>query len=156
MTDAVFNNILQIGVVVHSVDNTVEKYHNLLGLEDWNINYVDTETGKGRNFKNRGRLIKRKAKIAWTKIGNVELELIEPQDEESEHAGFLRENGQGIHHVMFATNDYDATLNHMLGKGHQAVSEGEYQGNRFHVFDTMKDLGLLCEIAEGETLEPDN
>ena len=155
MTDAVFNNILQIGVVVHSVDNTVEKYRSLLGLQDWHINFVDSEKGIGRNFKNRGLDIKRKTKIAWIKIGNVELELIEPQDEESDHAAFLREHGQGIHHVMFASNDYDATLSHMLGKGYQAVSEGELQSGRIHVFDTLEDLGLLCEIAEGETLVPD-
>lgn len=155
MTDAVFNNILQIGVVVYSVDNTVEKYRSLLGLQDWHINFVDSEKGIGRNFKNRGQDIKRKTKIAWIKIGNVELELIEPQDEESDHAVFLRERGQGIHHVMFASNDYDATLSHMLSKGYQAVSEGELQGGHIHVFDTLEDLGLLCEIAEGETLVPD-
>ena len=155
MTNAVFNNILQIGVVVHSVDDTVEKYRTLLGLQDWHINFVDTEKGIGRNFKNRGRDIKRKTKIAWIKIGNVELELIEPQDEESDHAEFLREHGPGIHHVMFGNNDYDATLSHMLSQGYQVVSEGELQGARIHVFDTLEDLGLLCEIAEGETLEPD-
>ena len=155
MEQAVFNNIVQIGIVVNSVDDTVEKYRRILGIENWHVNIIDSEEERGQNFKNRGKPIRRRTKIAWTKVGHVELELIEPQDEDSDHAEFLRDHGPGIHHVMFSTPDYDGTLQHMLDHGYQAVSEREVQGSRVHVFDTMADLGLLCEIAEAETLEPD-
>jgi len=155
VTEKIFDNILQIGIVVACVDETVERYRRVLGFEDWHYNIVDSEAGRGENFKTHGRPIRRKTKIAWIKLGNVELELLEPQDEDSDHARFLREHGPGIHHVMFATRDYDGTLQHMLAQGYEVASEGEIQGGRFHVFDTLADLGLLCEIAEAETLEPD-
>ncbi len=45
------SSILQIGIVVPSVDVAVRNYATLLNISDWNINYVDTENGKGRNFR---------------------------------------------------------------------------------------------------------
>ena len=43
--------IVQIGIVVPSVDAAVKNYATLLGITDWNINYVDTDHGKGRSFR---------------------------------------------------------------------------------------------------------
>ena len=83
MSQPLFNDIVQIGVVVENADATVAKYRELLALRDWHINYVDTEMGKGSNFRKGDKPIVAKAKIAWINIGNVELELIEPQDEDS-------------------------------------------------------------------------
>ena len=47
MSQPLFNDIVQIGVVVDNVDASVAKYRQLLGLQDWHINYVDTAIGKG-------------------------------------------------------------------------------------------------------------
>ena len=35
------------------------------------------------------------------------------------------------------------------------IGSGELQHTRFQMFDTAKDLGLICEIAEGQALTPD-
>ncbi|MGI9287522.1 MAG: VOC family protein, partial [Pseudomonadales bacterium] len=88
-------------------------------------------------------------------IGNVELEVIEPQDEESVYAQFLRDKGSGIHHVMFATPDYDKCSARMAANNVAVIGSGELQNTRFQMFNTEKDLGLICEIADGEALTPD-
>jgi 4-hydroxyphenylpyruvate dioxygenase-like putative hemolysin len=150
-----FNDIVQVGVIVKDVDACVDKYRELLGLRDWHINYFDTKTGKGRKFHKDGKPIDAKLKVAWINIGNVELELIEPQDEESHYAEFLREEGPGIHHLLFATTDYDKCAATMVENNIDVVCSGEYQHTRFQMFDTKKDLGLICEIAKGGALTPD-
>ena len=155
MKQALFNDIVQLGMVVSDADAAVAKYRDMLGLEDWHINYVDSEKGKGSNFYRGDKSIKAKAKIAWINIGHVELELIEPQDEDSVYAKFLREKGPGIHHVMFATPDYDACAEAMAAQDIAVLGSGELQGTRFQMFDTEKSLGLICEIAEGDPLIPD-
>jgi len=155
MSQPLFNNIIQIGVVVHDVDACVAKYRELLNLQDWHINYVDTALGKGGNFRKGDKLIVAKAKIAWIQIGNVELEVIEPQDEQSVYAQFLRDRGPGIHHVMFTTSDYDKCSATMARNNVGVIGSGELQQTRFQMFDTEKDLGLICEIADGEALTPD-
>ena len=155
MSQPLFDNIVQIGIVVTDANAAVEKYGELLGLRDWNINHVDTENGQGDHFHTRGKPIVAKAKIAWTQIGNVELELIEPRDEDSVYARFLHEEGPGIHHVMFATPDYDECVARMAAQGVATLGGGELQHTRFQMFDTAQSLGVICEIAVGEPLVPD-
>ena len=150
-----FTDIVQIGVVVENVDASISKYRELLDLQGWQINYVDTMTGKGQNFRNGEKHVNTKAKIAWLLIGNVELELIEPQDEDSVYAQFLRDRGPGLHHVMFATSDYEKCSTTMAANNVRVLGGGELQQTRFQMFDTEKDLGLICEIAEGGSLTPD-
>jgi 4-hydroxyphenylpyruvate dioxygenase-like putative hemolysin len=155
MSQPLFNDIVQIGVVVDNVDACVAKYRQLLDMQDWHVNYVDTAIGKGNNFCNGGKHIIAKAKIAWIIIGNVELELIEPRDEESVYAQFLHDKGPGIHHIMFATSDYEKCSATMAANNVGLLGSGELQQTRFQMFDTEKDLGLICEIAEGGALAPD-
>ncbi len=155
MSQPLFDNIIQIGVVVDNVDATVTKYRELLDLHDWHINYVDTESGKGSNFRKGKAPVPAKAKIAWINIGNVELEIIEPQDEDSVYSQFLRDKGPGVHHVMFATPNYDQCAERMAGNSIAVLGSGELQHTRFQMFDTQECLGLICEIAEGDPLVPD-
>lgn len=147
--------ILQIGIVVPSVDAAMRNYATLLGITDWNINYVDTDHGKGRNFRVAGKEVAVKAKIAWAKIGDIELELIEPQDDSSIYAQFLRRNGPGVHHLMFDTDDYQLTAARMRRNEVKSVVSGELQSTEFHLFDTRQLLGTCCEIAMGNPLIPD-
>jgi len=147
--------ILQIGIVVPSVDAAVRNYVTLLGIADWNINYVDTDRGKGRNFRVDGKEVAVKAKIAWANIGDIELELIEPQDDNSIYAEYLRCNGPGVHHLMFETDHYQVTADRMRRNEVKSVVSGELQSTEFQLFDTRQMLGTICEFAMGNPLIPD-
>ena len=147
--------ILQIGIVVASVDAAVENYATFLGITDWNINYVDTNHGKGRNFRVGGKEVAVKAKIAWANIGDIELELIEPQDDTSIYAEYLRSNGPGVHHLMFGTHDYQHSVDKMHRYGVESFVTGELQATEFQLFDTQQMLGTICEFATGDPLVPD-
>jgi methylmalonyl-CoA/ethylmalonyl-CoA epimerase len=153
--DALFNNVIQIGIVVSDLNKTIEAYRDILGVKEWNINHVDTATGKGGNFHNNGSPIDARARIAWVNIGNVELELIEPQDQNSAYSEFLVEHGPGIHHVMLGTSNYADAMDHMGDMGIATVGGGELQNTRFQMFNTQDLLGFICEIAEGDPLVPD-
>ncbi|MCP3869105.1 MAG: hypothetical protein GY703_13580 [Gammaproteobacteria bacterium] len=155
MDQPLFNQVVQIGIVVRDAEATARRYRDLLNLTDWHFNEVDTEKCLGFNFRNGERPIAARALIAWLSIGNVELELIEPRDEDSVYAEFLREQGPGLHHIMFVTPDYDACVERMHAQGVPVLGAGELQHTRFQLFDTQSDLGLICEIAEGEPLIPD-
>ena len=156
MDQALFTNVIQIGIVVQCAATTARRYQELLGLSDWHFNEVDTEHGKGANFRSSNKPIVARANIAWIQLGNVELELIEPRDEESVYAKFLREKGPGIHHVMFEAVQYDDCIKRMQTNAVPVLGSGELQHNRFHLFDTQADLGVICEIAEGDPLLPDH
>jgi methylmalonyl-CoA/ethylmalonyl-CoA epimerase len=154
-SEAPFSNVIQIGIVVSDVNKAIEGYRDLLHLNKWNINHVDTEVGMGSNFHKNGNPIQTRVKIAWANFGNVELELIEPQDQHSLYSEFLREHGPGIHHIMLGTKDYDKCLVHMDQQNVAAIGGGALQSTRFQMFDTQELLGFICEIADGEPLVPD-
>ena len=147
--------VVQIGIVVPSVDAAVENFATLLGITDWNINYVDTDHGKGRNFRVDGKEVAVKAKIAWAQVGEIELELIEPQDDSSVYAEYQRSNGPGVHHLMFGTNDYQHSVEKMHRHGVKSFATGELQATEFRLFDTRQMLGTICEFATGDPLVPD-
>jgi len=155
MNQPLFTDVLQIGVVVNNVDETVIHYQEILGLYDWHINYVDTQKGIGAEFRTRNREVNVKAKIAWITIGHVELELIEPQDENSVYAEFLKEKGPGVHHVMFATEDYEKCKQKLLDNQLLLLAEGKLQQTECVLFDSLSKLGMVLEIAKGEPLVPD-
>jgi methylmalonyl-CoA/ethylmalonyl-CoA epimerase len=147
--------IMQIGIVVPSVDAVAKNYATLLGISGWNINYVDTDKGKGRNFRAGGKEVAVKAKIAWATIGDIELELIEPQDDSSIYAEYLRSNGPGVHHLMFGTHNYQRAVEKMHRHGVESIVSGELQATKFQLFDTRQMLGTICELATGDPLVPD-
>ena len=152
---AKFPGIVQIGIVVRDLDRAVSRYESLLGWNSWNFNVVDTRNGKGCRFTFGGAPIEARARIAWMEVGGIEIELIEPQDEDSVYAEFLRDRGPGLHHVMLATEDFRASLAGFEQEGFAVLASGELQQTRFALLDTVADLGMLVELAEGGPLEPD-
>jgi methylmalonyl-CoA/ethylmalonyl-CoA epimerase len=141
--------ISQIGVVVENLERTVERYRELLGLGDWSYASVPTQTSDDSDEPVAAR-------IAWTMLGQVELELIEPRTHTGIYADCLRERGPGLHHVMFSVAEYDGLANHMADHGIQVLRSGRLQHTRFRLFDTETDLGLIVEIAEGGSLRPED
>ena len=155
MNQPLFTKIVQIGVIVNNVDETIKHYQEVLDLHDWHINYVDTRKGLGSGFRNRNREAEVKVKIGWINIGSVEIELIEPQDDESVYAEFLKEKGPGLHHVLFATENYDKCKQKFSENHLPPLTEGKLQQVEFVTYDSLGKLGMLIEIAKGEPLVPD-
>ncbi len=143
MSDKAFTQIVQIGIIVKNAKAAADNFRDLLGIGNW-------------HFHAHNRPIEAKANIAWTNLGMVEIELIEPLDEDSVYAEHLREHGPGLHHIMFETDDYAQSRSHLVENGVAEIASGDLQKTRFALFDMRAQLGLICEIAEGGALVPDS
>jgi catechol 2,3-dioxygenase-like lactoylglutathione lyase family enzyme len=148
-------SIVQIGIVVADVRHSIRKYGRLLGIRRWHINQVDSANGIGRHFRTVEGDITVKATIAWADVTGIESELIEPNDETSPYARYLRECGPGVHHIMFATDDYDADVGSLEEHGVPVLLSGELQATDFQLFDSRATLGTFIELARGDALVPD-
>jgi hypothetical protein len=51
--------------------------------------------------------------------------------------------------------DFEAAGDTFSEAGFALLAEGELQGGRFRLYDAQQALGMIIEIAEGETLTPD-
>jgi catechol 2,3-dioxygenase-like lactoylglutathione lyase family enzyme len=147
--------VIQVGIVVADARKAANEYARLLGLRNWHVNQVDTSEGIGRKFRSADGDIPVRATIAWAEIGGIEIELIEPNDDTSPYAVYLRESGPGVHHIMFSTGDYDADVRSLEESCVPVLLSGELQETRFQLFDTRDRLGTIIELAEGGTLVPD-
>lgn len=146
----VFTNVLQVGVVVRDLDDAVRRYADVYGIGPWRIyNFRGTQG----NMVIRDQPATFAMRLAVCDIGTVNWELIEPLGEAGTFAEFLRERGEGIHHVCFATDDAEATIAHARScspRGIGVLQAGSITaadpGFRYTFMDTADDLGFIAEI----------
>ncbi|MHB2150150.1 methylmalonyl-CoA epimerase [Calditrichota bacterium LG25] len=99
--------INHIGIAVHSLEEQVPFYRDVLGL-----NYLGEEIVEDQ-----------KVRVAMFKVGEVKIELLEPTDPSSPIAAFLSKKGEGIHHVAFQTDNIEQQLNDLKNKQIRLIDE---------------------------------
>jgi len=132
----------QIGVVVRNIDQGMEQYRRLLGLGPfWRL---DTDY-EGRYRDWRGRFANRNA---FTKWGDVYLEMIEPVIGEGNAKEWLETRGEGIFHLGYAVDDVS-----QRPEGAECVFESwgaKLPGGEAAVvhLDTVAQLGYFVELSD--------
>jgi len=143
---------MQISIVVRDLERTMKTYVEEYGLGPWEIYEFNPDTVEDMQ---PGPAAYR---IAVTMVGSVQWELVQPLDDASIYAEFLREKGEGVHHVAVAGPGYREQLEAMEAKGRRVIAGGFYNGVRFSYLSTDEDLGVVTEIfdwPDGLTQEPD-
>jgi len=90
-----------IGHVVRDRDATMKSWTEMLGVDDWTTMELDAFN----------------LSVAFCTLGNVKIELLQPNDDKSLWAEFLREHGEGLHHVCVHVADADAAAAALVAKG---------------------------------------
>jgi catechol 2,3-dioxygenase-like lactoylglutathione lyase family enzyme len=143
-----FENFVQIGAIVENVEETVKVLTEVFGLGPFRI--FDWP-GPGRENLERfyhGQPAKFTARLAFTDIGNTELELIQPVEGPSIWADYLAEHGPGLHHIRFNTYDLEPALEYLQGQGVDVaqMGHGVRPGSMFVNLDTEARVGFGLEI----------
>ena len=146
--DPIFTQITQVALVVKDVEKTVRTFADEYGIGPWNIYTLDSATVKEMEIGERRKDYRYKQ--ATTYIGSTHFEIIEPLDDESIYAEFLRNYGEGIHHIAFST-DHDKTMEFFHKKGKKAMQAGTICGkHKFSYVDCMDDLKMIVEFNKEE------
>ena len=125
-----------VGVATPSIVKSVETYRLLLGA---------TAIGEPFDLPAQG------VKVCFIDAPNTQIELIEPYDESSPIAGFLRKNpAGGQHHVCFEVADLEAAIAEMTAKGARVLGSPRTGAHGTPVvFLHPKDMGgVLVELME--------
>lgn len=146
MREPVFNEMLQLGIVVRDLEATVRRYEDDYGIGPWK--FAQINLGEANNYREHGQLAERSTRIAVAMVGKVMWELIEPLDEEGIYARFLAEKGEGVHHVAVATTDFDETVA-QAERENKVILSCEFSGVDIAYLDTQRDLGVTIEIFSG-------
>ena len=124
-----------IGIAVTDLDEALQIYQKILGLKLEKITIVEDQ----------------KTKIAQLFAGETKIELLEPTDEESPVARFLKKRGEGFHHIALKVTNINAALQEVKKKGITLVDETPRIGADgfpiafLHPKGTKNVLVELCE-----------
>ena len=125
-----------VGVATPSIERSIETYRTLLGA---------TAIGAPFDLPAQG------VKVCFIDTPNTQIELIEPYDDASPIAGFLRKNpAGGQHHVCFEVPDIAAAVADLKAKGATVLGEPRIGAHGTPiVFVHPRDMGgMLVELME--------
>jgi len=140
----IFTDVLQVAVVVKDLDASMKKYYDNYGLGPWTVYTFNKDTVQDMII--RDKKVNYAMRLALANIGKVQWELIEPLDDLSIYAEFLKEHGEGLHHVAFGAENYEDTVAIFRGKGIGIVQGGTWHDFIYTYFDTRADLSTIAEI----------
>ncbi len=154
----IFKGVSHISVVVRNLDEAMKKYWEGYGIGPWDIHTYDSSVVS--NMTIRGQRVDHAMRWATTDMGGILWELVEPLDEKSIYAEFLKEHGEGLHHVGFTVDDYDEASAFFQSKG-----IGELQGGLprpgygvpyiyIDSEDTLSFIAEFCDVPEGSEPPP--
>ena len=146
MRELVFNETMQLGIVVRDLEATVRRDEGDYGIGPWRFDRIDL--GAANDYREYGEPVERSNRIAIAMVGRVMWELIEPLDEDGIYARFLAEKGEGVHHVAVATPDFDETVARAERKDGLMLS-CKHSGVDIAYLDTQHDLGVVLEVFSG-------
>jgi methylmalonyl-CoA/ethylmalonyl-CoA epimerase len=132
----------QIGVVVEDLDRAIAFYESTFGLGPFRI-----QEAEAPNVWDRGEEKHIKARLGFTTLGQVEIEFIHIIEGDSVHLEFLREHGEGLHHLGFRVKDFQAKLEQAKAMGFEVLQTGPL--GRFYAYlDTRRCGGIIVELIE--------
>jgi methylmalonyl-CoA/ethylmalonyl-CoA epimerase len=127
--------ISHIGVAVWKLEDSIPWYRDHLGLEFEGIEVVESE----------------KVRVAFFRIGESRIELLEPTSADSTMAKYLEKRGEGIHHVALEVEDLPARLQNLKENGirliHEQPKPGAHQMN-IAFLHPKSTGGVLLELCE--------
>ena len=129
------SHIEHLGIAVKSLDEAIPFWEKKLGLKCYAIEEVKEQ----------------KVRTAFFKVGQSKIELLESTDPEGPIGKFIEKKGEGIHHLAFAVDGLQASLDEVAGKGVQLIDKSPRKGAEgldIAFLHPKSTGGILMELCE--------
>lgn len=150
MSETVFGNhaVCQIGLLVNDIQKTARQYCDLFGLEMPPI--IETAGYAISKTMYHAKPCDATAKLAFFNMGQVQIELIEPDAQSSVWRDYLNEHGEGVHHIAFMVKDTDRTVRYLENHGIGVLQQGLYSdaSGMYTYVDSLPVLGVILELLQ--------
>jgi methylmalonyl-CoA/ethylmalonyl-CoA epimerase len=143
--DATSWKLTQVGVVVKDVKRVVERLA-YLGIGP----FEEMKLPPDRKELYRGKPALADAKILAAKLGDVQLELVEPLAMESPHREFLEAKGEGIQHFMVTVDDIEKEIKRLTDKGCTVLLDIRMPGGIHGAYIDLHAGGIIVEMFQSE------
>lgn len=128
-------HIEHLGIAVKSLETAIPFYEEVLGLKCYAIEEVAEQ----------------KVKTAFFQVGQTKIELLESTDPEGPVGKFIEKRGEGIHHLAFATEGLQQSLDFLSEKGVSLIDKAPRKGAEglnIAFLHPKATFGVLTELCE--------
>lgn len=141
------NTLCQVAFVVHDLDAAIRKYQETFGFGE--PSFIQTEGYARTRATYNGAPMDGTARLAFFKAGQIEIELIQPDDQPSVWREHLDIHGEGVHHIAFFVKDSNATEAALEPLGIPVKQKGYGEdGGSYCYLDSAPQLGVMIELLE--------
>jgi hypothetical protein len=137
--------IVQVCIVVRDLEKTIKQLNSLWNVGPFRFLDMDLPDATLRGKKTRLR-----AKLAFAQVGPVELELIQPGEGESTYSEFLRDKGEGVHHLKIPVSDIKSEVDRLEKRGIEVLQSGNTPDVSFAYMDTEGIAGVILEVLQSK------
>ena len=123
-----------IAIAVNDADKALENYKKILKIDNIDVEEVPNE----------------KVKVVMLNLEDTRLELIEPLEDSSPISKFLKDRGEGIHHIAITADEIENDVNHAKENGMRFLGElrtGSY-GRKITFIHPKSLNGVLVEFCQ--------
>ena len=127
--------INHIAIVVNNIEEAAKFYQDILGLGLSDVEVVAAQ----------------KTRAGFFRIGESNIELVQPTGPDSPLVKFLETKGSGIHHICFEVDDIEAEVKAFIEKGAIMVDHKPRPGahsTKVAFIHPKSSGGVLIEICE--------
>ncbi len=124
-----------VGIAVRSIEQQRPFYERDLGAQFECIEDVPSQ----------------KVRVAFLKVNDVRLELLEPTDPSSTVQAFLDKRGEGLHHLAFTVDDISARIAELKSAGLRMIDDAPRPGShhmQIAFLHPKSSFGVLVELCE--------
>lgn len=128
-------HIEHLGIAVKSLETAIPFYEEVLGLKCYAVEEVAEQ----------------KVKTAFFQVGQTKIELLESTDPEGPVGKFIEKKGEGIHHLAFAAEGLQESLDILAEKGITLIDKTPRKGAEglnIAFLHPKSTFGVLTELCE--------
>lgn len=142
--------IAQIAIIVPDLEEAVENYWKLFGINDWHFYTYGKPLVKRMTY--HGQPAEYKMRVALSYFGPMRVELIEMVEGDTIYADFVEEHGYGVHHFGVLVQDIQKAITEAEATGFKMIMDGAGFGRdgdgHYAYIDTEEALGFTIELIE--------
>jgi len=128
-----------IAIAVNNVEEALKNYQNILKIEKIDIEEVPNEN----------------VRVVMLKLEDSRIELMEPMTNDSPISKFLRDKGEGIHHIAITADNIENDVARAKKNGMRFLGEirsGSY-GRKIAFIHPKSLNGVLTEFCQSPPIE---
>ena len=107
-----FNRLDHIAIVVKNTEDALSFYRDQLGFPVVVDEVIEDAA----------------VRLTHLDLGNIQLQLVQPVSDEHPLQEFLRQKGEGLHHLCLHVHDVSATIEALPGIGVEAMDKPPHSG----------------------------